>query len=212
MKKSRSLFIGMAAAACTLAACGSSSSVSSSASKAAVPATVAAGGAAADGTTADAGTTTDSGTTAGATTTTKAAATGGGNASKFCALSAQFQAKYSNGGAFGNLSTDKPADMKAFFTTFDADITNWEAAAPADIKPAIAAQTKSIVAIEALLKKYDYDFAKAASDPNFALAADAAAGTAAAGAVSADEQITTYMKDKCGLTDTSGDSSSTTTG
>ncbi len=205
MKKSRSLFIGMAAAACTLAACGSSSSVSSSASKAAT-ATVAAGGAAADDTSADAG------TTAGATGTTKAAATGGGNGSKFCALSAQFQAKYSNGGAFGNLSTDKPADMKAFFTTFDTDITNWEAAAPADIKPAIAAQTKSIVAIEALLKKYDYDFTKAAADPNFALAADAAAGTAAAGAVSADEQITTYMKDKCGLTDTSGDSSSTTTG
>ncbi len=211
MKKSRSLFIGMAAAACTLAACGSSSSVSSSASKAAT-ATVAAGGAAADGTTADAGTTTDSGTTGGATATTKAAATGGGNGSKFCALSAQFQAKYSNGGAFGNLSTDKPADMKAFFTTFDSDITAWEAAAPADIKPAIASQTKSIVAIEALLKKYDYDFAKAAADPNFAVAADAAAGTAAAGAVSADEQITTYMKDKCGLADTSGDSSSTTTG
>lgn len=186
MRRRAKVTITTIAALATMAGCGSSAKPASQGT------TPVAGGTVTSAASATSEPTSTSPASTGGAATTPAA---GGDLANFCALSKQFKAKYAS---MTDLSETSPADVKAFFVSFDKDIATWEAAAPAEIKPAIMQETKSIAELETLLKKYDYDFTKAISDPtlsSFVVQDTSTSGT------TADDSITAYVKDKCGISD-----------
>jgi hypothetical protein len=118
-----------------------------------------------------------------------------GSGSQFCTLA---QTANDKTGALGKLYAENDATTteKALADALSA-AKDAQRKAPAEIKDDVDTAIAGLTAVDKILKKYDYDFGKAAADPDFAtLSKDTDYQTAS-------KNLDQYLKDECGIgTDT----------
>jgi hypothetical protein len=97
-----------------------------------------------------------------------------------------------------------PDGVKTMFLDAQSALSDLAKGAPSAIKADLSKMTSTIDSMVSIMKKYDYDLTKVAADADFTkLMGDATIQTSS-------DNISKYLKDNCGISDTSVAGSDTT--
>ncbi|HVW81155.1 MAG TPA: hypothetical protein VHB69_09485 [Mycobacteriales bacterium] len=146
------------------------------------------------GTSATGVTTTTPSAAATSTASTPTTGSSGGGSSSFCGLATKAQAQENQDAQA--IESDTPAQLEAYVNKAKGELAAFSAAAPSAIKPDVVTVVAGADKLFAALKKAGYDFKKI--DPTSLQSIDTPAFS------KANDAISSYLKDKCGIDEGTG--------